>query len=48
MHFTLKTKRLQTSDLTEFIECFSPGAENDRRSTWTPKETNGSLAILFI
>ena len=41
MHFTLKTKRLQTSDLTEFIECFSPGAENDRRSTWTPRKPTG-------
>jgi type I restriction enzyme M protein len=41
MHFTLRTKRLERSDLNEFVACYSPENRNLRKATWSSKNPNG-------
>jgi type I restriction enzyme M protein len=41
MHFTLKTKRLERSDLDDFVRCYNPKNRKMRKSTWSPKNPNG-------
>ncbi len=41
MHFTLKTNRLQRSDLDDFVACYKPGEPHKRRPTWSPKTPEG-------
>lgn len=41
MHFTLRTKRLEMSDLTDFIKCYSANDRSKRKATWTTKNPNG-------
>lgn len=41
MHFTLRTKRLEMSDLTDFIRCFSVEDRNKRKTNWSSKNPNG-------
>jgi type I restriction enzyme M protein len=41
MHFTLRTKRLETADLTEFINCYNPEDRKKRKATWSSKNPEG-------
>ena len=41
MHFTLRTKRLDRSDLEEFVTCYAPENRKNRQSTWTTKTSRG-------
>jgi type I restriction enzyme M protein len=41
IHFTLKTKRLERSDLDEFVACYKPGELQKRRATWSEKNPDG-------
>ena len=41
MHFTLRTKRLEMSDLTDFVECYSSEDRSKRKATWSSKNPNG-------
>jgi type I restriction enzyme M protein len=41
IHFTLKTKRLERSDLDEFVACYKPGEVQKRRATWSEKNPDG-------
>lgn len=41
MHFTLKTKRMQRSDLDEFVACFNPANRHERKPTWSEKRPDG-------
>jgi len=41
MHFTLRTKRLESSDLEEFVECYNPEKRQSRRATWSSKNPSG-------
>lgn len=41
MHFTLRTKRLEMSDLTDFIKCFSVEDRSKRKASWSNKNPNG-------
>jgi type I restriction enzyme M protein len=41
MHFTLRTKRLEMSDLTDFIKCYSPEDRSKRKPTWSNKTPDG-------
>lgn len=41
MHFTLRTKRLEMSDLTDFIKCYSADDRSKRKPTWSNKNFNG-------
>jgi len=40
-HFTLKTRRMERSDLDEFVECYRPGARQKRKPTWSEKTPEG-------
>ncbi len=40
-HFTLKTKRMQRSDLDDFVACFKPGARHERAPTWSEENPEG-------
>lgn len=40
MHFTLRTKRLEMSDLTDFVECYKAEDRNKRKATWSNKNPN--------
>lgn len=37
MHFTLRTKRLEQSDLKEFVACYKAGDREARKATWSPQ-----------
>jgi type I restriction enzyme M protein len=39
--FTLKTNRLERSDLDEFVACFNPENRHDRAPTWAPERPSG-------
>ena len=41
MHFTLRTRRLESSDLLDFIECYLPEDRGKRKSTWSNKKPSG-------
>jgi type I restriction enzyme M protein len=41
MHFTLKTKSLNRSDLDDFVRCYHPGNRHLRRATWSEKTADG-------
>lgn len=41
MHFTLRTKRLEMSDLMDFVECYSAEDHSKRKATWSHKNPNG-------
>ena len=41
MHFTLRTKRLEMSDLTDFVECYKAEDRKTRKATWSNKNPNG-------
>lgn len=41
MHFTLRTKRLEMSDLTDFIECYKAEDRSKRKATWSSKTPDG-------
>jgi len=40
-HFTLKTGRLERSDLDEFVACFNPNNRHERKPTWSESNPNG-------
>jgi type I restriction enzyme M protein len=40
-HFTLKTQHLTRADLDEFVECYRPGARQDRKATWSSENPDG-------
>jgi hypothetical protein len=40
-HFTLKTNRLQRSDLDEFVACFNAENRHDRQPTWSEEHPEG-------
>jgi type I restriction enzyme M protein len=40
-HFTLRTKRLERTDLEEFVVCFSSDNRQKRQPTWTPQTPLG-------
>jgi type I restriction enzyme M protein len=40
-HFTLKTRPLTFDDLTDFIECYKPGARHKRLETWGEDSPDG-------
>lgn len=41
MHFTLRTKRLEMSDLKDFVDCYKAEDRNKRKATWSNKNPNG-------
>ena len=41
VHFTLKTKRMQRSDLDEFVACYNPQNRHERKPTWSEKRPDG-------
>lgn len=41
MHFTLRSKRLEKSDLSEFVKCYRPENRQSREATWSPHNPNG-------
>lgn len=41
MHFTLRSKRLEESDLYEFVNCYKPEDRQIREATWSPHNSNG-------
>ncbi len=41
MHFTLRTKRLEISDLTDFVECYRVEDRSKRKATWSSKSSTG-------
>jgi type I restriction enzyme M protein len=41
MHFTLRQRPIQRSDLDEFVECYSPQHLGKRRATWSVKRPQG-------
>ena len=41
MHFTLRTNRLEISDLKEFIKCYCVENRNKRKATWSDKTPDG-------
>ncbi len=40
-HFTLKTRRLERSDLDEFVACFHPANRHERTETWSEANSGG-------
>src|SRR5262245_3817188 len=40
-HFTLKTNRMQRSDLDEFVTCFHAENRHDRTPTWSEQDLQG-------
>jgi type I restriction enzyme M protein len=40
-HFTLKTQHMTRADLDEFVECYRPGARQDRKPTWSAENLEG-------
>jgi type I restriction enzyme M protein len=40
-HFTLKERRMTRADLDDFVECYRPGARNQRRPTWSESNPQG-------
>lgn len=45
MHFTLRTKRLEMSDLTDFVECYNAEDRSKRKATWSNKNPNGRWRV---
>jgi len=41
MHFTLRTNRLEISDLDDFIKCYKTENRTKRRATWTTSNKEG-------
>jgi len=41
MHFTLKTKRMRSSDLADFVACFNPENRRERTPTWSEANPDG-------
>jgi type I restriction enzyme M protein len=41
MHFTLRNKRLESSDLEEFVECYGSDSRQSRKATWSKRTPNG-------
>lgn len=41
MHFSLRTNRLEYSDLEEFIKCYNPENREARKATWSPENLKG-------
>lgn len=39
-HFTLRTKRLDYSDLEDFVKCYQPEDRRSRKATWSPETPN--------
>lgn len=45
MHFTLRNKRLESSDLEEFVECYSAGSQQSRKATWSKRTPLGRWRV---
>lgn len=41
MHFTMRTNRLEHSDLEDFVRCYKPGNRQARKATWSQNNLNG-------
>jgi type I restriction enzyme M protein len=41
MHFTMRTNRLENSDLEDFVRCYKPGKRQARKATWSENNLNG-------
>src|SRR5215472_3081884 len=44
-HFTLKTNRMQRSDLEEFVTCFHAENRHDRTPTWSEEQPQGRWRV---
>jgi type I restriction enzyme M protein len=44
-HFTLKTNRMQRSDLEEFVTCFHAENRHDRTPTWSEQDPQGHWRV---
>jgi type I restriction enzyme M protein len=40
-HFTLKQKPIQRSDFDEFVACYKPGRQHERKKTWSDDNPEG-------
>jgi len=41
MHFTLKQSPIQRKDFDEFVECYLPGKQHERKPTWSEDNSDG-------
>lgn len=41
VHHTLKKKPMQLEDLQDFIDCYNPSNQNDRKETWSEEKLEG-------
>jgi type I restriction enzyme M protein len=41
LHFTLKQKPIQRTDLDDFVDCYKPGKLHLRKSTWSEQHPEG-------
>ena len=41
MHFTLKQSPIQRKDFDEFVACYKPGKQHERRDLWSEENTDG-------
>lgn len=46
VHFTLKTKRLERSDLDDFVKCYRPENRHKRKATWSESNPEGRWRAL--
>jgi type I restriction enzyme M protein len=46
IHFTLKTKRLERSDLDDFVKCYRPENRHKRKATWSESNPDGRWRAL--
>jgi type I restriction enzyme M protein len=45
MHFTLRNKRLESSDLEEFVECYNASSRQSRKATWSKRTPHGRWRV---